>query len=284
MARQRCICGQSSRMPLCDGAHRAEGWTCRAAASPVYRFAFVATPHYLNLADRLAHELGGIAVHRARGQLEAEEVVGVCQVSDSTSLVGIDRVRAQRRRLMVVGSPGPLIAPEVAEWPRSFVPDSPMPGALWQGILDALGAEHQVTTPAEPPSVFLSHAVADEARIESSIQALRALGARVFSCGDSLRTGERWRERIVEALRGADRLLLVTSRASRESSWCAFEVGLAVGLEKPIDVVSIDGSAPPSFIGHQQMADLPRIQARQPWLDEAECFVEATLRAWRCGD
>ena len=128
-----------------------------------------------------------------------------------------------------------------------------------------------------PPRLFLSHATADEAQLRTAVALLRRLGVEIFLCGDSIRGGARWWDTILTALRDCDRFVLVLSPESRQSSWCAFEAGAAVALGKPIRLLSLDGAPPPSFLGHLQMLDVPRVIRSRPWLSMEDALVESLI-------
>jgi hypothetical protein len=61
--------------------------------------------------------------------------------------------------------------------------------------------------------------------------------------------------------------------------YCAFEVGVAMALKKPIRIISLDGSSPPSFLQDVQAFDLQRLLIRKPWLTPVDGLLEAFLDA-----
>ena len=74
-SKKRCACGRSQRFPLCDGNHSSEGWTCSTLDSLPVQRAFLAGPHLVNLAERLAHGMGGVAVGERHDMVRAVELV-----------------------------------------------------------------------------------------------------------------------------------------------------------------------------------------------------------------
>ena len=276
MTRRRCICGRSTKLPLCDGAHTVEGWRCAMPGSDAYTEVFAAGPAYQTVVERLAHASKANALHRLDGQLSTESLVVVTDGTDLHHLrPALARVKAQSTRVMVIGADPALLGgafPGAAIVP---VADSDQPGLLWRHLTAALDQES--VDVAGRLRMFLSHATDDEAVLQPAVEALRRLGVTVFSCGDSIPGGSRWWDQILDALRDCDRFVSVLTPASRASTWCAFEAGAAVALGKPLQLVSLDGLPPPSFLSHLQMQDVPRLRVLHPWLEEQDAVLEAFL-------
>lgn len=271
---RRCICGRSSRLPLCDGAHALEGWRCSAAEPTIHPRVFAAGPSGRSIVERLAHAHRGAALHRLRGPVRTEQLV---VVSDGTDLdhIALHRVDAEATRLLLLGADPALFGAAIAGATVVAVADSAHPAVLWRNLEAALSAPG---TPLEQPgSVFISHAASDEALLQPAVDTLRKLGITVFSCGDSIPAGTRWYDEILMALHACDRFVSVLTKASRASTWCAFEAGAAVATGKPIQLVSVDGLPPPSFLSHVQMQDVPRARQLRPWLSDDDAILEALL-------
>jgi hypothetical protein len=212
--------------------------------------------------------------------VRAQQVVVLSDGTDVSALKAmLERVSATERRLLAIGVPGASLASAFPGWPTATVPaDEPLllPNRAHRALQETPGDP----PPSSLPSVFLSHAVADEAILAPVLAALRGpLGVEVFACGDSLAPGRPWRADIEDALRGSDRFCFVASAASVVSQWCAFEAGMAVALNKPVRVISLDGTPPAGFLSHLQMADLPRVQQRKPWFTLDETLLDAVLSA-----
>lgn len=238
---------------------------------------FAAGPHLTNLAEWLAHREGGIALHRQTGPVRAQRLVVLSDGTDVAALNAmLGRVSATERRLLAVGVPCSVLAAAFPGWAaESLASDDPLllPSEAHRALQDT-----PADLPAVLPSLFVSHAVADEAVLEPVLAALRGpLGVKVFACGDSLAPGRPWRADIEDALRSQDRFCFVASATSVASQWCAFEAGMAVALEKPVRVISLDGTPAAGFLSHVQMADLPRVRQRKPWLTLEDALVEAIL-------
>ena len=67
-------------------------------------------------------------------------------------------------------------------------------------------------------------------------------------------------------LRQADTVWAFCSISFAKSTFCAFEIGLARGLDKSIELISIDRSKPPAHLQHQNMDSAVRTQEQMPWL------------------
>jgi len=276
MSKRRCICGRSSTLPLCDGAHSAEGWRCSAPSATRHARIFASGVAYQTVAERLAHAYRGTVLHQLRGQVAAEELVVVTSGVDLEDLrPSLARVEAETTRILVVGADPLLVGGAVPEARVSAVSDSEHPAVFWRRLVEAM--EGKGTVVARSSRLFLSHATVDEARLQPAVDALRGLGVSVFSCGDSIPGGTRWRDQIVDALRACDRVVFVLSPAARSSTWCAFELGVAVALGKPLQLVSLDGLPPPSFLAHLQMQDVPRMLLLRPWLEYEDALLESVL-------
>jgi len=126
----------------------------------------------------------------------------------------------------------------------------------------------------------MSHAIADEPTLGPVVEQLRRfLNADIFFCADSIRSGSSWQEIIRQELRHKELFLFIASQASLRSQFCAFEAGFAMGMNKNIRILSLDGSAPPGFFQDIQAADCLRLAARKPWLTPQEALLDALLQA-----
>ncbi len=278
---RRCICGKSRRFPLCDGHHASEGWSCAAGSPRAHERVFAAAPHDHNLAERLAHARGGAALHRLRGPVHTEELILLTDGAELGPLrQAAARVVAPVRRALLLGVDPALVQPALPDTVLVAVPEPPHPALLWSTVAAALDRPPPAAAPvpaSSAPRLFLSHATADEPQLERAVAALRRLGLGVFLCADSIPGGARWWDRILAALRATDRFVLVLSAAAARSTWCAFETGTAMAIEKPVQIISLDGTPPPSYAAHLQAQDLRRHRALRPWLDPDDALIGALL-------
>jgi hypothetical protein len=280
---RRCICGRSQTLPLCDGSHRTDAWRCVATAAPIHAQLFVAAPHNDNIAERLAHARQGVALHRLSGPVVAASVVVITDGADidllTTSLKRVSGPRgdAPRQRVVLLGGDPAMLRGAFSGSAIESIPDEGHPVLLWRQLTQLLDVAPPAPSSKPPPRLFLSHAAADEPLLQPAVALLRRLGVSVFVCGDSIPGGARWWDTILSSLHQCDRFVLVLSEASRRSTWCAFEVGAAAAVDKPIRVISLDSQPPPSFISHLQMFDVPRMIRQRPWLTQADSIIEALL-------
>lgn len=269
----RCVCGKSSRFPLCDGDHGGADWSCTGGDTiPV---AVLGAAHLQSVADRLAHHLGGVAVHRRR-HLQAGRALVLTDGTDLLELRALlQRVDTPAVEALAIDVPGGAIQAALGVPVREVPTHEPL--QLWRALLQAL--EQPVCTETLRRG-FLSHAVADEARLEPVVQYLRTeFGAELFVCADSIPGGADWRASIVSSLDEAEVFVLLVSDASVRSTYCAFEAGYALAKGIPVRMVMLESVAPPAYVSHLQGIDVPRSLARRPWLSADEALAEALLEA-----
>ena len=274
-----CVCGRSAALPWCDGSHGDEGWQC-AVGARWSRLAFCASHRFENLATRLAAHYRGTVV-RPGQTVDADRCVILVDSGDLDGVQALDAgVDAPARLVIAFGVPARALRPLFADAP--IVDVGPTHAfAAFRKACDAIdGAPPARITDGPLASAFVSHAVADEPVIAPATGvAARVFGARLFWCADSIPSGAQWQADIVAALRSHDLFVFLLSAASRAATFCAFELGMAYALDKPIHVISIDGTMPPAFIQHLQAVDLPRLQRTRPWLDLDDLLLEQLLRA-----
>ena len=273
---KRCICGRSTRLPLCDGSHADLAWACRAERSGRVPYAFVAGPHDENFAERLANELAGVAVHSIGGDVAADEVV---VLASPAGLDEVDRllkrVDAPRRRVIALEAAA-VIAGAFDGW--QIVEAGGDTLELWRSVRAAVTGQPADVAERELQATFLSHAVADEPLILPAVDYVRRhLDADVFLCADSIETGAIWHDTIVNELQARPAFVWLLSRAANSSSFCAFEIGYAMALNKPLTIISLDGTRPPAYVQHLHMIDLQRQRQARPWLDAREALIESLM-------
>lgn len=274
-----CVCGRSAALPWCDGSHEDEAWACDVGAR-WSRLAFCASHRFENLALRLAAHYRG-AVVRPGQRVEADRCVVLVDGSDLDGVQASSAgVVADDRLVIAFGVPAPALRPL---FPGAAIVDiGPTHAfAAWRKACEVIdGMSPEVAGEGALASAFVSHAVADEPIIAPATRvASQVFGARLFWCADSIPSGATWQADIVEALRSHDLFVYLLSGASRMSSFCAFELGMAYAIGKPIHVISLDGTMPPAFIQHLQAVDLPRLRRTRPWMDLDDLLIEQLLTA-----
>jgi hypothetical protein len=88
----------------------------------------------------------------------------------------------------------------------------------------------------EPPhyDVFLSYSGKDRDWVGAFTESLQDSGVKNWFDVSSLAPGERWQDRIQEALRDSKFLIVIVSEESMDSPWTFFELGAAVADRKRI--------------------------------------------------
>lgn len=270
----RCACGKSQVMPWCDGSHKNENWACEPVQKHQVNRAFFSTSGLLNLAKRLAWRFDGDLV-MAGENVQGKRLIVIDDGSslprlkeslsefkfEQTLFVGIDLAAATvanaldiEHHLELTGSLTDIyvqLESTVEQW--------------YQGR--PVKSNRSLDCP-QLNKMFISHAVADETLLLPMANSLRELTEMdVFMCFDSIEKGEKWRRQIESALRDCELFVMIVSKSSIQSTYCAFETGSAISLGKPICLISIDGSLPPAYISQIHCIDLMREIAAKPWLD-----------------
>jgi uncharacterized protein YjbI with pentapeptide repeats len=88
-----------------------------------------------------------------------------------------------------------------------------------------------VTTPIQYYSCFISYSNKDEAFARRLYADLQSHNVRCWYAPEDLKIGDKFRHRIDESIRIYDKLLLVLSEASLESTWVSYEVEKALDKE-----------------------------------------------------
>ncbi len=116
--------------------------------------------------------------------------------------------------------------------------------AAAEAEIDLYVAELEQKQP--PQGIFISH-ITEEAEVAHCLKDAirRAVGddANVFVSSDleSIRSGENWYERIVEAVRTAGVVIVLLSPKSRSRAWINFEAGVGEGARRRIIPATIRG-------------------------------------------
>jgi len=243
--------------------------------------AFLASPHLLNFAERLAHRFQGLSVNANKGSLRAQRLV---VIADG---LGLDAVRLHRARVVAesVEVVGIGVDAETLRW---AYPETPVrciasgpDETIWSRVEACVMGEGATDVGiTKKPAIFVSHGVVDEPRIFPILETLRdKYGLTLFVCADSINPGSDWQQEIVEQLQRCDLFLALNSAATSRSVFCAYEAGMAAGLNKKTRVVSLDNSELPLHLRGIQAVDVPRLLARKPWLTESDGLLDACLWA-----
>jgi hypothetical protein len=82
--------------------------------------------------------------------------------------------------------------------------------------------------------VFISYSHLDNELANSLYSKLKSAGLRCFLSEKDIAASERWENRIRDALRSSQRVLLLITPNSKDSSWVIAETGAAWALDKPL--------------------------------------------------
>lgn len=276
--KKRCICGQSETFPLCDGRHGAQGWGCSPTEHTHTERVIMGSAHYLSLVEYLGHKHSLPTLHQQPQLRSCDELIIIHDGHQLEALTHqAQSISHQARRVISIGAP----------LPRSLA-SSDMPCHSFEVTLDEvaqlkdLHATVQSLLNAPPPqqrlssvNVFISHAVRDEGLLMPSVQKLRAhYGLSIFVCSDSITLGEDWYTQIERNLRESDLVIALGSRHAYQSTFCAFEMGIARALDLPIYPVLLDDAPPPTYLQHLNAVSVERILNASPWLSRGDGLTQ----------
>ena len=89
-------------------------------------------------------------------------------------------------------------------------------------------------TKSDSYDVFLSYSFKDRDWVSAFAESLRSAGVKAWFAESDLAPGDRWQDRIQEALRTSRNLVVILSSHSLDSPWTFFELGAAVADGKRI--------------------------------------------------
>lgn len=275
---KRCVCGHSSSYPICDETHVGTDWSCKRDTGPHLEWIFVASASLQNLALRLAHQFEGLAVWERGEALRCERLVVITDGHRLSQLQSVmAAVDARQTTVLGVGMAGEAVRWAFPGLPWVTIPDDSMT-TLWHDARRALEAP-RASQPQLPPTVFVSHAVADEPEILPVLEVLtERYGVELFICSH-IKSGKRWHKEILDHLHEYERFVFLNSAAASASTFCAFECGVALSTSKSVHVIGLDDANPPAYLQHLQMASVPRRVAVRPWLTTRDVLLELLLEA-----
>ena len=274
---KRCICGKSSQFPICDNQHKSQGWSCRQERTRVSR-CVLAGPHYISLAEKIAHHLNGITAHSIDEKIVCQELILLSDGSDIEYLhQEMNRISSSQERLLAIGIPVEIVSKAFLSLSSYHQIDDDF-RTLWMSCQRAL---ENPTYPTQQmySSLFISHAVQDEQGILPIVQYIRQhFSIEIFLCTDSIRSGSNWYQTIVEQLAQSQKVIAINSADFGSSTFCAFEMGISRALDKDLSIINLDDSPLPAHLQDIQSRFVPRYQRNKPWLTIKEALSELLLR------
>lgn len=113
--------------------------------------------------------------------------------------------------------------------------------------------------PSRLRRIFASYSRKDARAVHELVRLVRLTGAPVFLDIDSIACGERWAEKIADAIRAADLFTVFWSSNASRSEEVARELQLALSMCKPIVPVLIEDEALPESLADYQGVMLGRL-------------------------
>ena len=192
-------------------------------------------------------------------------------------LTDLKRIKSLQSLVLAVGFPAQSLGNRFPTSRIVSISEFPLP-ALWYEAEKACSNDSIEINKSKPANIFLSHSSRDEEALLPAINFLRKnLGFQFFVCADSIEPGSRWLPKIKSELVKSDAFIYIASLASNQSTFCAFECGCAMALEKEIRIISLDGTPPPAHLQDIQALEIPRLLKRKPWLEFTQGLIEALL-------
>lgn len=105
------------------------------------------------------------------------------------------------------------------------------------------------------PKIFISHSTKDNNITGIIADALKQAGFDVWVDFESIRDGARWLREIQDGIDGCDAVVVVLSRASRQSEWVEKECLYTFGLKKPVFIALIEDVPLPLHLVNIQYTD-----------------------------
>jgi len=275
---KRCICGKSKNFPICDGQHGSQGWTCSIPTSINAKQCILAGPHYLSLAEKLAHHLDAVSAHSQQERIKCNELI---ILSDGTDINFINEelrlIQSNSQKLLAINAPVSVVAkafPTINNI-HQITDDLRF---MWTNCLQAL---QQVAVQKQDhySSLFISHSVQDEHFLLPIIQYIRKhFDISIFLCTDSIKSGSNWYQTITDQLHNSEKIIAINSASFATSTFCAFEMGLARSLQKELSIINLDDTSLPAYIQDIQSQFANRYKRNKPWLTLQEAVSELLLQ------
>ena len=283
----RCVCKKSNTFPICDGSHRHNGWNCSDNNKTFVEKCIMTSPNYYPLAEGLSSTLHLPIVHRSKTNLKSDICYVISDGIDWDDIrIQLQRVEAEHWILFSINRDPTIlmttfkqILPHISLEGRQ-IPDTE---SLYTNILQQINHTKTQVQPQMdamiPVRVFVSHAVKDEEILHRCLQQLRSFPIEFFVCSSSITNGGNWYEEIMQGLETCDVFLYIHSTNSHNSTFCAFECGIARTLEKKIAIIALEPPPLPAYLQHIQALDIQRLQNEKPWLSRDECIREAFFQS-----
>ena len=239
----------------------------------------MSSPTYLSLAEYLDHEYDLIALHQHPQVTSCDELIIIHDGHHIAELTShLDKIVHRERRIINLGCPLPQSLSSQTVPYCSFeisLDEVNRLQTLHKTVKSLLNAP-----PPTPhllhPRIFISHAVHDEALLIPSIRQLRThYQLQVFICADSITLGDDWYTIIERNLRQSDFVIAACSDHFTQSTFCAFEMGMARALELPIYPMLLDHNPPPHYLQHLNAVNVTRLMNTYQWLSRQDALLQA---------
>ena len=278
MTPRRCICKRSSRYPLCDGSHTEQPWCTQKPLEKIDRLV-ISSPSLSNLAEWWAVKVQGQTITELT-QTILESVEEIWVLSDGVQLPLLKLLLEQiphHTEHWIHTEQNPTLP---TDWiHRHDQHHHYLPSDFELETLNPRTLDQIHPTPIGSTRIFVSHAVYNEGILLPVLEQLSGLYKIDFFICSNISSQANWYSEIEQHLRTSDVVWAFLSKAFAQSTFCAFEVGMARALQKRMHVFSIDAAAPPAYIQHQHLQSLDRVQSHFPWLSQSEVLIHMCTKA-----
>lgn len=269
MILKRCICKRSASYPLCDGSHQSATW-CQSGSTSNVECIVIYSQTLGSFAEWFAITHNYTLYQKAT---DLSNVSTVWVLFDGTDM---DLLTVQLRRLphpkqswIHIGSVPYLsnsLAPFIGRSTHYHVEDIDITKFDINTLQPCPLANRQSQT------IFLSHSIQDEYLILPVVERLQEEhDLELFLCAH-MPTNVDWYQTIEHNLQQSDAVWIFCSTHINQSTFCAFEIGMARGLDKVIVPISLDASPPPLYVQHRNISSIKRLQLQKPWLSPEQAL------------
>lgn len=275
---KRCICGQSSRFPLCDGQHKQEGWTCAKSSKQFIPLGILAGENYFSLAEKLAHHLQARLIEFSVSNSVYQKLLILTDGTDLEQIsLLLEQTQYKEAQIITIGIPSTLLENRFSKI-TSISEISANMRHLWSELLLAISTQNTASDSQKPKKIFISHSTKDGELLIPVINYLRRyLELEIFLCSDSILVGELWYAKITKEIEDADVVIALHSYNFVHSHFCSFEMGMTRALQKRLLIIGLDSTTLPVFLQDIQTEFLEKNQEQKPWLSKQEALIDLII-------
>ena len=128
--------------------------------------------------------------------------------------------------------------------------------------------------------VFISYSLKDKPWVAEFASALKDSGVRALFDVAELSPGDRWQDRVQEALRSSRTLVIILSKNSAQNPWTFFELGAAVADDKKIIPVLSEDVGPETLAPFLRFQFLKESSPQEAGRQVADAIAKGTPNSY----